>query len=162
MAKIFLALIIILSGCSMSRESPISQSLTILTTIENSKLAQVLKVGVTGAQNNYTFSVTVSSTDTGCDRYADWWEVITPKGELLYRRVLLHSHVDEQPFKRTGGLVKIKPQQKVIIRVHMSSDGYSPMAQQGTVKDGFSPVNLPENFAAILTSVEPLPKNCAF
>lgn len=162
MAKIFLALIIILSGCSMSSESPISQSHTILTTTENSKPAQVLKVEVTGEQNNYTFSVIVSSPDTGCELYADWWEVITPEGKLLYRRVLLHSHVDEQPFQRTGGIVAINPYQTVIVRVHMSSNGYSPMAQQGTVRDGFFPVNLPENFAAILASVEPLPKNCAF
>lgn len=162
MAKIFLALVIILSGCSMSSESPIPQSHTILTTTENSKSAQVLKVEVTGAQNNYTFSVTVSSPDTGCDDYADWWEVITPKGELLYRRVLLHSHIDEQPFRRTGGIVSINPQQTVIVRVHMSSEGYSPIAQQGTVKDGFTTVNLPANFVASLASIEPLPKNCAF
>ncbi|WP_019509519.1 hypothetical protein [Pleurocapsa sp. PCC 7319] len=162
MAKILLALIIILCGCWMSSESQIPQSQPISATTENSKLAQVLKVETTGEPNNYTFSVTVSSPDTGCDRYADWWEVISPEGELLYRRVLLHSHVEEQPFQRTGGIVAINPHQTVIVRVHMSSNGYSPMAQQGTVRDGFSPVNLPEHFAAILASVEPLPKNCAF
>ena len=124
--------------------------------------AQVLKVEATGEANNYTFAVTVRSPDTGCDRYADWWEVITPSGELLYRRVLLHSHVNEQPFKRTGGVVKIQPQQKVIVRVHMSPDGYSLMAQQGTVESGFSPSALPEDFAASLANVEPLPTNCAF
>ena len=124
--------------------------------------AQVLKVEATGEANNYIFAVTVSSPDTGCDRYADWWEVITPSGELLYRRVLLHSHVNEQPFKRTGGVVKIQPQQKVIVRVHMSPDGYSLMAQQGTVKDGFKAITLPEDFATQLASVEPLPKSCAF
>ncbi|MDJ0576639.1 MAG: hypothetical protein QNJ65_15910 [Xenococcaceae cyanobacterium MO_234.B1] len=124
--------------------------------------AQVLKVEATGEANNYTFAVTVRSPDTGCDRYADWWEVITPSGELLYRRVLLHSHVNEQPFRRTGGKVKIQPQQEVIVRVHMHPDGYSSMAQQGTVKDGFKAIALPEDFATQLASVEPLPKNCAF
>ena len=124
--------------------------------------AQVLKVEARGESNNYTFAVTVSSPDTGCSRYADWWEVITPAGELIYRRVLLHSHVNEQPFRRTGGVVKIQPQQEVIVRVHMNPDGYSPVAQQGTIELGFSAIALPKDFAVSLENVEPLPKNCAF
>lgn len=129
---------------------------------QNSSTAKVVQVQATGEANNYTFAVTVSSPDTGCDRYADWWEVITPEGELLYRRVLLHSHVDEQPFERTGSPVTIQPQQQVIVRVHMSPDGYSPLAQQGSVASGFTEVTLSEEFAANLESVEPLPQNCAF
>ena len=159
MTKILLVLVIILSGCSIMSESQSPQPKPVLAT---NNTAQVLKVEATGEANNYIFAVTVSSPDTGCDRYADWWEVITPSGELLYRRVLLHSHVNEQPFKRTGGVVKIQPQQKVIVRVHMSPDGYSLMAQQGTVKDGFKAIALPEDFAASLANVEPLPTNCAF
>ena len=57
-------------------------------TTENTT-AKVTEVTATGSANNYTFAVTVSSPDTGCDRYADWWEVVTPEGELIYRRVLL-------------------------------------------------------------------------
>ncbi|MGB7518992.1 MAG: hypothetical protein WA896_05100, partial [Spirulinaceae cyanobacterium] len=109
-----------------------------------------------------TFAFTVSSHDSGCDRYADWWEVITPDEKLLYRRVLLHSHVEEQPFTRTGGTVAIQPQQEVIVRVHMSPDGYSANAQKGTVKDGFSEVTLPTDFANSLANLEPLPSNCTF
>jgi hypothetical protein len=48
--------------------------------------ADVTAVRVSGAPGAYTFSVTLSSPDTGCDQYADWWEVITPDGELVYRR----------------------------------------------------------------------------
>ena len=163
LAKIFLlALTIILSGCSSMSESQVPQPKFVSATTENSSIAQVLKVEATGEANNYTFAVTVSSPDTGCDSYADWWEVITPEGELVYRRVLLHSHVTEQPFKRTGGKVKIQPQQKVIIRVHMFPDGYSAIAQEGTVESGFTTVTLPSKFADSLASVEPLPKNCAF
>ena len=124
--------------------------------------AKVTDVEATGEANNYTFAVTITSPDTGCDRYADWWEVVTPEGELVYRRVLLHSHVDEQPFERTGGQVNITPEQPVIVRVHMSPAGYSTLAQQGTVASGFSEVTLPENFASDLETVEPLPENCAF
>ena len=81
---------------------------------------------------------------------------------FVQRRVLLHSHVDEQPFERTGGQVNITPEQPVIVRVHMSPAGYSTLAQQGTVASGFSEVTLPENFASDLETVEPLPENCAF
>ena len=159
---LLLALTIILSGCSIMSESQVPQPKTVSATTENSSTAQVLKVEATGEPNNYTFAVTVASPDTGCERYADWWEVITPEGELLYRRVLLHSHVTEQPFRRQGGIVKIQPQQKVIVRVHMFPDGYSSIAQEGTVKSGFTTVTLPSKFADSLASVEPLPKNCAF
>ncbi len=159
MTKILLALVIILSGCSTMNESQVPQPKPVLATTNS---ASILKVETTGKPNNYTFAVTVSSPDTGCDRYADWWEVITPEGELLYRRVLLHSHVNEQPFTRKGGTVAIQPQQEVIVRVHMSPDGYSPNAQKGTVKDGFSEVTLPADFATSLANVEPLPTNCAF
>ncbi|MEM7556554.1 MAG: hypothetical protein AAF378_21130, partial [Cyanobacteria bacterium P01_A01_bin.84] len=103
-----------------------------------------------------------SSPDTGCDRHADWWEVVTPEGELIYRRVLLHSHVDEQPFQRTGGSVAIQPQQEVIVRVHMSDDGYSTLAQQGTPASGFAATTLSPNFALDLATVEPLPQECTF
>ncbi len=146
MTKILaLALTIILSGCSIMNQSQLPEPKPVMA-INNT--AQVLKVETTGESNNYTFAVTVSSPDTGCGtkgnsfagRYADWWEVITPSGELLYRRVLLHSHVNEQPFRRKGGVVKIQPQQEVIVRVHMNPDGYSTMAQQGTVELGFSAI----------------------
>ncbi len=158
MTKILcLALILICSGCLIMNDSQVPQPV-----LATNNPAKVLKVAATGEPNNYTFAVTVSSPDTGCDRYADWWEVITPEAELLYRRVLLHSHVDEQPFIRTGGTVAISPRQEVIVRVHLHPDGYSPNAQKGTVKDGFSDSTLSNDFASSLASVEPLPKNCAF
>ena len=108
------------------------------------------------------FSVTISSPDTGCDRYADWWEVITPEGELLYRRVLLHSHVNEQPFTRSGGPVDIAGDLPVIVRAHMHPDGYSPQAFSGTVNDGFSETDLEADFALQLATQPPLPTSCAF
>jgi len=156
---IVLALTAILGGCAISSEAQIEPSPLLLT--QNSS-AKIVRVETTGTENNYTFAVTVSSPDTGCARFADWWEVITPAGELLERRVLLHSHVDEQPFTRTGGTVAISPEQKVIFRVHMSDSGYSPIAQQGTVETGFSETILPADFASSLADVEPLPGKCAF
>ncbi len=125
-------------------------------------IAEVTEVKVTGTANNYTFAVTVNSSDTGCDNYANWWEVVTPEGKLIYRRVLLHSHVDEQPFQRTGGVVEIEPEQEVIVRVHLSPGGYSNFAQEGTVTSGFTAIALADDFAEDLAFLEPLPQGCAF
>jgi len=158
---LILALTLFTVGCSQTSESKISSQSAIAMT-KNNQIAEVLEVKTTGKNNSYTFAVTIRSHDTGCDRYADWWEVITPEGELLYRRVLLHSHVDEQPFSRTGGKIDITPEQEVIVRMHMSDSGYSEIAQQGTAKSGFEATTLTEGFAANLESSEPLPQGCAF
>ena len=120
--------------------------------------AKVIDVSI----DRQIFSVTISSPDTGCDRYADWWEVTTPDGELLYRRVLLHSHVNEQPFTRSGGPVNIADTLPVIVRVHMYPDGYSPHAFSGTIDSGFTSTTLETDFALPLATQPPLPTSCAF
>ena len=40
-------------------------------------LADVIDVSVTGSPGDYSLSVTVSSPDTGCGLYADWWEAVS-------------------------------------------------------------------------------------
>jgi hypothetical protein len=122
----------------------------------------VLSVEGTGSEGAYTFAVTVSSPDTGCDRYADWWEVVSPDGKLLYRRVLLHSHVDEQPFTRTGGPVPVGSGQPLLVRVHMHPEGYSTLGLRGSMDEGFVSYQFPPTFAADLETVPPLPDGCAF
>lgn len=124
--------------------------------------AVVLAVSFTGNEENYTFNVRLESPDTGCDQYADWWEVFDEEGALLYRRILAHSHVDEQPFSRSGGPVKIKDTDFVYVRGHMNNLGYGSLVFGGTVKDGFEAKELPIEFAADLAEAEPLPENCAF
>ena len=126
--------------------------------IASASEAKIVGVSASGP----IFSVTISSPDTGCDRYANWWEVITPEGELIYRRVLLHSHVNEQPFTRSGGPVNIVGDRPIIVRVHMTPDGYSPNAFSGTIDGGFSEVILDDNFALELAEQEPLPATCPF
>lgn len=49
----------------------------------------------------YTVSATVSSADTGEEKYADAWEVRSGDGTVLGVRELLHPHVNEQPFTRS-------------------------------------------------------------
>jgi hypothetical protein len=125
-------------------------------------VADVISVDVSGNEGAYQFSIGISSPDTGCDQYADWWEVITVDGELIYRRILLHSHVNEQPFVRSGGPVSIAPDTEVIVRAHMNTGGYGGSAFRGTVLSGFGEVELAPNFAANLSETPPLPDGCAF
>ncbi|MDT8415322.1 MAG: hypothetical protein RQ735_08075 [Flavobacteriaceae bacterium] len=125
--------------------------------------AEVLGVEVSGKPNNYRFSVSIKSPDLGCKQYADWWEVISANGQtLFYRRILMHSHTDEQPFTRLGGPVKIDQHQKVIIRVHMNNSGYSTEVFSGSVATGFEKTQTKADFALDFAQRKPLPKNCAF
>ena len=72
----------------------------------------------------WRFSVTVSHPDTGWEHYADRWEVVAPDGRVLGTRVLLHPHVEEQPFTRSlGGVTVPGDLSEVIVRAHCSVDG---------------------------------------
>jgi len=123
---------------------------------------KVTEVKVTGEENNYTFAVTLKTPDTGCDQYANWWEVIDTDGNLITRRILGHSHVDEQPFTRSKGGVNITANQEVIIRGHMNNTGYISSGFQGSVESGFNAVELEAGFAVVIESSEPQPGPCPF
>ncbi len=124
--------------------------------------AKITAIDYSGDANNYTFSVTIESPDTGCDQYADWWEVFTPDSTLIYRRILGHSHVDEQPFTRSGGSVNIGSEDFVYVRAHMNNLGYGSQVFSGSISDGFAQDSLSVNYAAALVSEAPLPTDCAF
>lgn len=125
-------------------------------------LADVRSVEVSGEPGDYRFSVEVRSPDEGCEQYADWWEVLTAEGELLYRRILAHSHTNEQPFVRSGGPVTIEPDTPVVVRAHMHPTGYGGQTLQGTVEDGFEVVDLSPDFASEVEDAPPQPEGCAF
>lgn len=59
------------------------------------------------ADGTYAFRVTVRSADTGPEKHADAWELRAPDGTVLGTRVLLHDHVNEQPFTRSLSGVEI-------------------------------------------------------
>ena len=124
--------------------------------------AEILEVKVNGEAGAYNFSVTISSPDEGCSQYADWWEVISQEGELHYRRILLHSHVNEQPFSRSGGPVPIEADTIVLVRAHMFPGGYGSQAMKGSPEKGFEQVELSPDFAAGLEETPPLPAGCNF
>lgn len=132
------------------------------TIINTSEMASIVSVKTSGTENNYNFSVGISSPDTGCKQYADWWEVITEDGTLLYRRILSHSHVNEQPFVRSGGPIAISASQIVIVRAHMNTSGYGTKTFIGSVNTGFTATTHDSKFAKNLASQSPLPNGCAF
>lgn len=128
------------------------------------KYAVVRSVSVTGSEQNYTFSVELKSPDLGCNQYANWWEVLTEDGNLAYRRILAHSHANEQPFKRSGGPVKVNEDEMLIIRAHMHPGGYGSgnITLKGNVKTGFKVYDVPEGFATDIEKQSPQPSGCAF
>jgi hypothetical protein len=117
---------------------------------------------VGGKPGAYRFRVTLRSPETGCDRYADWWEVLRPDGTLVYRRILAHSHPDEQPFTRGGGPVPAQPSDELIIRAHMHPGGYGGTVAVGTAEGGFELRPGDPSFHPELAGAKPLPDGCAF
>ncbi len=140
-------------------DSP-SNNVTIESTVTD--LAKIVNVKCIGRPNNYTFDVTIESDETGCDQYADWWEVITSEGELIYRRVLSHSHVTEQPFTRSGGVIDVGADEFVYVRAHMNVAGYGSVVFSGTPRQELTADTLSASFALELAEQAPLPDGCDF
>jgi len=141
------------------------QNITKTPADDKSDPAKVENVIVSGSDGKYSFSVTLRSPDTGCDQYANWWEVIsTDGGTLYYRRILAHSHVSEQPFTRSGGIADIDATTEIIIRAHMHPSGYSEgsTAMKGSVSGGFVAYEVPDGFGKDLEKIDPQPNGCAF
>ncbi|MGH1343840.1 MAG: hypothetical protein ACRBN8_19945 [Nannocystales bacterium] len=164
----FLVAALVLSACSSNApedstanpDAPEAGESTTPDTGEAS-VANVTTVAASGDAGAYTFAVTLSSPDTGCDQYANWWEVLDADGALLYRRILGHSHVDEQPFTRTGGPVPVDAEQVVFVRAHMSNGGFGRMLT-GTAAEGFSEARAAPQIAASIEAADPQPTECAF
>ena len=84
------------------------------------------------AGGSWTVHVTVEHPDTGWDDYADGWDVLTPNGTVIkpdpdspFTRLLLHPHVNEQPFTRSqSGIIIPEGVAEVRVRAHDLVDGY--------------------------------------
>ncbi len=88
---------------------------------------EIVAATASNSANSWTFSVTLKHDDTGWDHYADLWQVFSPDGTMLGERVLLHPHVNEQPFTRSLSGVDIPANvSEVIIRARDSVHGVSP------------------------------------
>lgn len=83
--------------------------------------AEALRSGDT-----WRVSVTLSHPDTGWDHYADGWRVEDASGRVLATRVLVHPHVQEQPFTRSqSGIVIPEGVSVVYVRSRCLVDGWS-------------------------------------
>ncbi len=157
-----LALLVCCFCCATDKAGTDSLDTNVPTEQPQSGKVRVTEVSVEGNENDYTFSVTLESPDTGCAQYADWWEIIGLDGTLIYRRILTHSHVGEQPFSRAGGPVNIGENIQVYVRAHMNNTGYGSSVFKGSVATGFLSEELDPKFAKELESQVPLPSGCAF
>ncbi|WP_298539903.1 hypothetical protein [uncultured Aquimarina sp.] len=160
MKKIWVCIIlctISASACTKNDDSAIETDISIPEVT-----AGVTNVSVSEKEGSYTFSVEINSPDLGCNQYADWWEIVSEDQTLVYRRILAHSHVNEQPFTRSGGPVNITEDQTVYIRAHMNNKGYGDVVFKGSVSAGFSQQTLDISFASELETTAPLPNGCAF
>lgn len=68
--------------------------------------------------DTWTFAVTVRHDDRDPDHWADWWRVRSVDGRQLGRRVLLHSHVGEQPFTRDERIRIPRDVRTVVVEAH--------------------------------------------
>ncbi len=76
--------------------------------------------------DKFTFSVTLRHADTGWKHYADKWQVIDADGRVLGTRVLMHPHVNEQPFTRSLSGVSIPAGiNRVLVRASDTKHGES-------------------------------------
>lgn len=114
----FLAvLVLVLSGCSGDDQSA--------DVVEQEGCADVIGVDIVEEDGLFLISATVSSADTGDDKYADAWEVRSPDGTVLGERVLAHPHVGEQPFTRSLPPIDIPSDVAVVtVAAHDSVVGF--------------------------------------
>ena len=89
--------------------------------------SDVLSVDIRRAatRGHFDVDVTLRHADTGWDHYANRWEIIAPDGRVIATRVLVHPHVDEQPFTRSLAAVPIPAEYTwVRLRGHDLVHGY--------------------------------------
>jgi hypothetical protein len=110
----------------MKRISIFFAGLLLLSTTAFAGEADVIEVNMMrSGDNTYRLDVTVRHADDGWKHYANKWEVTAPDGTILGTRILAHPHVDEQPFTRSLGGVKIHEDiNEVIVRAHDLVHGY--------------------------------------
>lgn len=65
--------------------------------------------------DTWRVEATIRHADEGWEHYANAFEVLDPQGQVLGVRELLHPHVNEQPFTRSLGQIRIAPEIKFIV-----------------------------------------------
>ena len=102
-------------------------ALTVLNTAEADNVRILVADFYNSGGDNWSVKVTLKHDDTGWDHYADNWRIVDDEGAILGDRVLLHPHVNEQPFTRSLGDVKIPEGiTSVYIEAHDKVHGWTP------------------------------------
>ncbi len=118
--------------------------------------ADVLFVkAIQNEDGSWTFHVTVQHPDTGWEDYADGWDVVLPDGTVIkpnpdspFTRLLVHPHVNEQPFTRSQSGIRIpEGVTQVTVRAHDLLDGFG--GQEITLDLS---IDATENYQIIRTS----------
>lgn len=149
---IFIFCIVSIVGCQGKPDSLSQETKVITSEITNADPATNANADVIYVRaerdndSTWTFSVTVQHPDTGWEDYADGWDIVTPDGQVLkpnptdkFTRILLHPHVDEQPFVRSqSGIVVPEGLSNVYVRAHDLVDGFGgkEVAVDLTVESG--------------------------
>jgi hypothetical protein len=88
-----------------------------------------------GHSGNWHASVTLKHNDAGWEHYADEWRVVDVEGHVLGTRVLYHPHVNEQPFTRSLGNIRIPDgTDKVYVEAHDKVHGWSEQKFEVSLK----------------------------
>ena len=118
------------SATSPAAEQPTE---SISSGAETSGDADVLYVAARQqSADTWQFSVTIEHADLGWDDYADGWDVVFPDGTVAkpddnssFTRLLLHPHIDEQPFTRSQSGIKVPAGvNTIVVRAHDLVDGF--------------------------------------
>jgi hypothetical protein len=78
------------------------------------------------SHGEYLVNVKLQHQDNGWEHYADEWRLVDAQGNILGSRVLLHPHVEEQPFTRALSNVKLDDSLGTIyVEAHDKEHGWS-------------------------------------
>ena len=106
------------SAVTLRTETSSTTSAVPTTTLSAGDLcASVIDVEMSRQGDTWTFALTVLSDDVGATEYADQWELRTSAGDVIATRVLVHAHINEQPFTRSRSGVEIPPGTTTLIGV---------------------------------------------
>ena len=82
-------------------------ALSVVNTVEADDVRILAADFQSSGDNSWSVNVTLKHGDTGWDHYADNWRIVDGEDNIIGDRVLLHPHVNEQPFTRSLGGVKV-------------------------------------------------------
>ena len=68
--------------------------------------------------NFYRFTVTVKHDDKDWEHFAKAWEIVDLDGNILGARILMHPHINEQPFTRSHTISLPENINRVTIRAY--------------------------------------------